>query len=336
MGLLRHRRWPRRRVGESPWRPLRLVLGVFVSAIVYGTVGFILIERWEFLDAFYLTLLTLSGVGFPDVRGLEPAGKIFTISVLLSGLMILLFALTMAAGVISQRGFGERTRRRRMHRRFETMRNHYVVCAYGRVGRAVARQFEEEGVPFIIIEKDVKLETRMQEDGVDYVIGDPTMEEVLKLVGIERAKAIVCAVDSDADNVYIALAARSLNESIYIVARAARPESADRLRRAGADRVISPYVNSGRHMAVLASQPRLTDYIEVEAGPHTTLRVDEVILDKGSELVGKRLSEALEGKTPLALRRATGELVTPPHPDLTFAAGDVLFLLRELEAWRRD
>ena len=218
-----------------------------------------------------------------------------------------------------------------MKRRIETMRDHFIVCAYGRVGRAVARQFETTGMPYVIVDMDPEKEPELIEDRVVYYIGDGSSEEVLRDVGIERAAGLVCAVDSDAANVYITLTARAIRPDIYIVARASDPAAPDRLRHAGANRVVSPFVNSGRHMAVLAGRPGLDDYLEMAIGPNSSLRVDEVVVEERSEMVGRRLADAVGSDTALGLRRSSGELVLQPPGDLVLEAGDVLLLLGRSE-----
>lgn len=320
---------------RSPWRRLRFAAYALLAVVVYGVAGFMVLEGWSFTDSLYMTVMTLTTVGYREVHPLDTQGQLFAITLIIFGVSLLLTTLSLAATTISQRDFGQQARRRRMQRSIDAMRNHYIVCAYGRVGRSVARQFEEEGVPFVVIDRDEDLEARMIDDGVTYLLADPASEDTLIAAGIERARAVVTAVDSDAENVFITLTARALKEEVYIVARAAKGETIDRLRRAGADRVVSPYRHSGRQMAVLASQPLLSDYLEVEAGPHVTLRVDEVYVEPDSDLDGAVIRDVLPGKTPLALRRVTGELITPPHPDTRLQQGDVLLLLREMEAWHR-
>jgi voltage-gated potassium channel len=216
-----------------------------------------------------------------------------------------------------------------MQRRIDDIRDHYIICAYGRVGKTVARELEAEGVPFVVLDRDEDLEEQMISDGVFYVIGDPTVEPVLRSAGIERAKGLICAVDDDADNVYIALAARSLNPDIFIVGRASAETSADRLYRAGADRVISPYVSSGRHMALAAVRPQVVDYLDVGDREATNLRLEELSVGSGSQLVGRQLTEACGKSLPLALRRADGQIVTNPEPTIRLQEGDLLVLLGE-------
>ncbi|HEX2054832.1 MAG TPA: NAD-binding protein [Actinomycetota bacterium] len=212
-----------------------------------------------------------------------------------------------------------------MEERLERLTDHYIVCAYGRVGRAAARELEAEGVPFVAIDNKEDLEPQMRRDGILYLIGDPTSEPVLRTAGIERARGIVCAVDDDATNVYVTLTARSLNPDIYIVARASSPETPERLKRAGANRVISPYWSSGRQMAMLVLRPRVVDSLEVLGR-----RLEEVAVDSDSHLVGRTVVDACGGAVPLLIHRAGGETITHPGPDVIVEAGDRIL------AWGED
>jgi len=320
--------------GPGPWRRLRWPAGLLIAVVVYGVVGYIVIEGWSFLDALYMTVLTLTTVGFKEVRPLDEAGKWFTITVLSLGATLVLVTLSLAAQSIAEGGLGERARRRRMSKRTEDLKDHFIICAYGRVGRTVAREFESEGVAFVVIDADEELEEDMVNDGVVYLIGDPTSEPLLQAAGIERARGLVCAMDSDAANVYVTLSARSQNHDMIIVARAAQSSTDERLYTAGADRVISPYVETGRHMALQALRPGVVDYLEVGSAAQAKLRVEELAIDSDSELAGRALGDVIGRTTALAVRRANGDVVTNPAPDLRLAQGDLLVLLGEKDALR--
>jgi voltage-gated potassium channel len=311
--------------------PLLLVAIV----VAYGTAGYVLLLGWPLLDALYMTLTTLTTVGFQEIHPLSTGGRIFTMTVIVFGVSTLLVTVTMLAGWVAEGVLGETSRRRRMERRVDKLSDHFIICAYGRVGRAVAREFEAEDQPFVVVEVLEDKEEDMIEDGVLYILDDPSHESVLKSAGVERAKGLVCAVDSDATNVYIALIARSLNDDIFIVARASEPDSTVRLYRAGVDRVISPYVTSGRHMAQLALKPQVVDYLEVSSGDSRSLRLEEVAVDERSPLVDKTVEEASGGAHPLAIRHANGEVEPHPDPKLQLHAGDLLVLLGEEEVLRR-
>jgi voltage-gated potassium channel len=314
---------------QSPWRPLRLPALLLAAVLAVGVGGFMIGEGWSFVDAVYMTLMILTTVGLREVEPLDSSGKVLVITLMVMGVTLVLLTLSLAARSIAEGGLGERARRRRMQRRIDDISDHYIVCAYGRVGRTVAQELKADGVRFVVIDSDEDLEDRMLSDGILYVIGDPTSEPILRSAGVERAKGLICAVDDDADNVYIALAARSLNPDIFIVARAAAETSADRLYRAGADRVISPYVSSGRHMAMMALRPQVVDYLDVGEGGVTNLRLEELSVEPGSTLVGTALTDACGTSLPLALRRADGEIVTNPEPGIRLQEGDLLVLLGE-------
>lgn len=310
-------------------RPLLMLLGVFT----YSVAGLMILEKFSLVDALYMTVVTLTTVGFREVRPLGTIGKLFTMSVIVMGVGLVLISIAMMARYVEEGGFGEWGRRRRMQRRIDNLKNHFIICAYGRVGRTVAREFEAEGVGFVVIEALTELEEQMVRDGVNYVLGDPTNDPTLLQAGIERARGLVCAMDSDAANVYVTLAARSVNPDLYIVARASQVASADRLYRAGANRVVSPYATSGKHMALLVLRPRVLDYLEVGSA-EASLRLEELHVEKGSVLVGRPLSEAATGATVLAVQRASGEVVPRPDPDMRLEADDILVVLGEREALR--
>lgn len=309
--------------------PLAGIAVVFVVGVTgYGAFGF------GVVDALAQTALVMTTVGFLGPT-LSDAEKIFTSIIALLGVTMYFAILAEVAVAISEGRFGSVSRRRRMQRRIQDMRDHVIVCAYGRVGRAVARELEAEGERYVVIDTKKELEPQMVSDGVAYLVGDPTSEVVLKQAGIESARAVVSAVDSDADNVFITLTARSLNAGLYIVARAADPASPDRLYRAGADRVISPYVTSGRHMALLALRPRVVDYLEVRGrADQEPLRLEEVLIEDGSPFIGRPLGEVVGEAAPLVVRRADGQTI--PGPSLTeqVQSGDLVVVLGDPGALR--
>lgn len=310
-GILRRLRWP-----------LVFIAGVFVT----GIIGY-LILGFSFVDAFSNTSLVLTTVGFSPRDPLDDADKIFTDVIALLGVTSYLSLLAVGVAAIADGQFGVASRRRRMERRIARLRDHVIVCAYGRVGRAAARELEASGTPFVVLDRDEHLESRMRADGVVYLIEDPTSEDVLLRAGILRARALISAVDSDADSVFITLTARSLGPKLFIVARGGQPLAADRLYRAGADRVISPYVSSGRHMSLLARRPRIVDYLEIRAGDGTPLRLEEIVIEERSPLIGMRLRAVCGPATPLVARRGAGDLLIEPSDDLVLDVGDLVVLL---------
>ncbi len=212
-----------------------------------------------------------------------------------------------------------------MVRAVAELRNHTIICAYGRVGRAAARALERAGTPFVVIDPQEELRERMEEDGVPFLVEDPTSESVLLAAGVERAASLLCAVDSDAINVYITLTARSLRPDLTIVARASEPGSPERLARAGADRVVSPFVSSGEHMAVMAIRPEIVDVLGEGDGMAGSMSVEERSIGEGSPLADSTVGSC--GLRVLAIQRASGELVANPEGSETIRAGDIVLTL---------
>ena len=216
-----------------------------------------------------------------------------------------------------------------MRQRIDELRGHFIVCAYGRVGRAIARELEAEGVPFVVVDSKAELEPDLDRDGQYYLIGDASDEAVLRQAGIDRARGLICAVDSDAENVFITIVARSLSPGLLIVARAAREQSADRLHRAGATHVVSPYVTSGRRMANLAVRPHVVEFFDVARAGQPGLRLEELEITEGSPLVGRTLQQLSGPAVPLLVRRSNGQLIANPARELQLQAGDVLVISGE-------
>ncbi len=304
----------------------RLPVILLVGAIAYGTLGYWLLEGWGFLDAIYMTITVLTTVGFREVRPLDTDGRIFTISLMLLGVLVFFAVIAVLAQLITFGGLGEPLRRRRMRRRLDELSDHYVICAYGRVGRSATEEFWQHGVPVCVVEPLAELVPLMEERGIPYLNADPTEEDVLREAGIDRARGLVCAVDSDAINVYITLTARALNPKLSIVARASAPESVDKLLRAGADRVISPYEMSGRRMAYLALQPSVVEFFDmVTVAPD--LRLEEIVIRPNSPLDGKTIGEAYAAYadvTILAVKKMGADLIPSPGHDTPLSAGDLV------------
>lgn len=314
-------------------RRFRLPLGLLLGAVAYGTGGYALLFGSGFVDALYMTAITLTTVGFREVPPLDTGGKLFTISVLLVGLGAVFAVLGTLTDLVVSGDLSMFLREARVRRRIDALSGHHIICAYGRVGRSAAAEFASSGEPFVVLDIDETLQPAMERDEIVHLIADPTEESVLHAAGIDRAKSLVCAVDSDTTNVFITLTARSLNPTLTIVARASRPETVDRLRRAGADRIVQPYVLSGTHMAALAQHPSVVDFFDVQAG--VGLRVEEIQVREGSMLDGRSVAAACPasaGVTPLALRRAAGSILAPPPPEARLAPGDTLVAFGGLDA----
>jgi voltage-gated potassium channel len=221
-----------------------------------------------------------------------------------------------------------------MQSRIDRLEDHFIICAYGRVGRAVAREFESDGVPFVVVDPNEAVADRLVNDGVIHLAGDPTNEATLLAAGVKIARGLITAVDSDATNVYITMAARALNPDLFIVARASERDSPDHLYRAGANRVISPYVSSGRHMALLSLRPRVIDYLDIAGLGEKAMRIEEVRIESGSPFSGATVAELCVDSIPLLLRKGRGDTQPTPTGSERLEVGDVLVLVREQESSR--
>ncbi|HZS20098.1 MAG TPA: NAD-binding protein [Pseudonocardiaceae bacterium] len=294
----------------------------------YGLVGYKLFG-FGLVDAVYLTLSALTTEGFATPVALSDGAKIFTVSLSLFGVTVFVAVLGILAGALVDGKLIHRSRRWSMQRRISELRDHHIICAYGRVGRAAAREFEADGVPFVVIEVKPEIEEDLKRDGVLYLIGNSSSEALLRAAGIHRARGLVCAVDSDAENVYITLVARSLNPNISIVARASEDAAADRLYRAGANRVVSPYVTSGRRMALIALRPEVVDFFDLARSGSGAVRIEELLVSEDSKLVGQTVAQVCGSATALLIRRAAGELVPNPSRDTVVNAGDLVVAFGE-------
>ena len=309
------------------------VLAVIVLIVVIGTIGYMLIEGWSFLDSFYMTVTTIFTVGYGEVHPQTSGGRIFTLVIIVLGVGAILYGLgTMVEFVVSGQLSGM-FRRRVVKKRVERLDGHFIVCGYGRVGEAVAAQFKADKARFVVVDNEPEGQARAEAAGLLLVRGDASEDQVLEVAGVKRAKGLVSAVGSDAANIYIVLSARVLNPDLFIIARAASEDAVSKLRRAGASRVVSPYDIGGRKMATLMLKPLVSDYLEVvTGGGELAFLVEEFKLAEQCCVIGRSI-EALDvrkrtGATILAVQRAaTGLFDTNPSPDAILHPGDKIIAI---------
>ncbi|MBW3614169.1 MAG: potassium channel protein [Actinobacteria bacterium] len=309
--------------------PIRLPGIMLLFALVYGTTGYVLLEGFGLLDALYMTVTTLTTVGFGEIEPLSPPGRAFTITLITIGFAAVFLLVSALTASLASGHLGRRLSRRGIVRRIERMRDHYVICAFGRVGRAAAEELVREGVEVVLVEPKDELEPVLVEAGLPYLIDDPTKEAVLEEAGIRRAKALICAVDSDAVNVYITLTARSLNPELFIISRASSMESVETLKRAGSNRVVSPYSVSGSRMASLALRPAVLEFVDMVAVA-PGLRIEELVVGEGSQLALRTVRDVCSpypGTMILARKSASGELLVPPAADTLLSPGDLIIVV---------
>ena len=296
-----------------------------------GTVGFMVVEHWGLLDALFMTVTTLTTVGYGEVHPLDTKGQIYTIILILFGVGVLIYILSDIAEMFIEANPRAFFGRRRMREQISKLTGHQVLCGFGRTGHEVARLFKQYAVPFVIIEADPRRVKEAEEDGNLVLEGDATDDNALLQARIDHATGIVCALPDDAANTFITLAAKNLNERITVVCRAANPGSEAKMMRAGADSVISPYIICGRRMATAVTHPLVLEFLDVAMhSPTYDLRLEQVVLSSTSSLVGSTLKSAnikqASGAMVLAVNQS-GKLVTNPPPDLVFQSGDELIVL---------
>jgi voltage-gated potassium channel len=316
-------------------RRIRRVLLVLGAALVAGTAGYMLLEGWRLLDAVYMTVITLSTVGFTEVHPLTDAGHLFTISLIITGVSAAAYAVgAIGEYVISGRLSGA-LRRQHMQHDIDRLHGHYIVCGYGRVGRQVADELAARGLRAVVIEPS---DDAMPDEDVEIprIRGDATDDRSLRAAGIERAAGLIAVAGDDATNIVVTLSARALNPDLAIVARASQPEAEDKLRRAGATHAISPYRIGGQRIVTQLLHPRITDFLDVVMHRRNLeLWLEEITVAPDGPATGRSLGETAfwgtGGVKVLAVAREGGELVTAPRGDVRLGPGDVVIALGTLD-----
>lgn len=325
-------------------RTALLIVVLVVILIGIGTVGFHIIEGWGWFKSLYATLMTVSTIGAGPENELGGHGEVFNVILILLGVGLVGFAIGSLTKAVVEFELGSFFGRRRMEKEISTIRNHFIICGAGRVGRRVAAEVAARKYPLVIIERDHGRAAWAQERGYPVVIGDAASEAVLRKARIEHARALASAVTSDAQNVYIALTARGIAPTIPIVARASEEDAESKLLRAGATTVVSPYSYAGQRMARILTRPYVQRFIDMALSSlsETNLEIEEVQVGNPSKLAGKSLEEAnirdRFSLIVLAVRRQDGQLEFNPKLSETISAGDYLIVmgssqnLRELES----
>jgi voltage-gated potassium channel len=315
----------------NPLRRFRVPGVLLIVVFLAGTLGYMAIERWGALDSLYMVLITVSTVGYGEVHPLSPAGRIFTSILIVGGITTALYAFAIFTEMLAQGQIPAYRRQRSLIRKVDALKNHFIVCGYGRIGTRIIQEFESHGTANVVVDNNPEAVGRLEREGRLYLEGDAADEEILRAAGIERARGLISAVDSDERAVYVVLAARALAPKLYIVAGGGRPASIRRLELAGADRVVSPYQMAGHQMAELAVRPALIEVMDFLYHGGTQIAVEELMVTAGHRVVGRTLRESglLQegGAQLLALRRRDGTLHVNPGPDLKLEEGDLIVAL---------
>jgi len=316
---------------DNPLLRFRLAVILLGIVIVVGVAGYMLIEGWDLLDSFYMVIITISTVGYTEVHPQSAPGRLFTTGLIVVGVATMLYGFGVFAETLADNAFGRYRRERQLQRELNQLRDHFIICGYGRIGTQVVAEFEDHKVPYVVIDQTEEALERIRAEGRLHIEGDASKEDILKQAGIERAKGLISAVDSDERAVYIVLAARAFNPSLYIVARAGRPDSIRRLELAGATRTISPYVMAGHRMAELAIRPAMVDVLDSLHHAEAGIGVEEMLVGAGTAAVSRTLEEVgLFGPDTarvLALRRRDGTLLVNPIGSTRVEEGDLVIAL---------
>jgi voltage-gated potassium channel len=307
------------------------LLGIVILA---GTVGFVIIEGYSWFDAFYMTLTTITTIGYQELRPLSHSGRVFNSFLIIFGVSALFLAAGAMTQTIIELELQDRYGKRRKKRMIEKLENHFIVCGFGRVGRNASYEFQRTGAPFLILDRNEQRVAKATGAGMLAVVADATQDDALREAGVLRARGLIAALPSDAENLFIILSAKTLNPSLTIVTRASEEEAGEKLRRAGADTVFTPYSMAGRQLADALLRPHVVEFLDftrTSMGPKVTM--EQLCVSPRGAFTSKTLGKILEPRRSevivLAIRRQTGETIFNPPPESEIAIGDFLIVMGE-------
>src|SRR5215203_1689687 len=315
---------------------IRIVLMAVLAAIAVGTLSFPLLEGWSILDSLYVTVQTLTTVGFGDVAPQTPFGRFFATLFMIVGVGVVLYALTSTVqSIVHSELFARYGHSRKMSK----MQNHFIICGAGRVGSHLIRSLRAVDGMFLVIESDQRKAEALMDANVPVLLRDATLEESLIEAGVEHARGLASCLPDDADNVYVVLTARDLNPSIHIVARAAEEQAESKLIRAGANRVVAPTIIGGHRMAMALTKPAVGDFLDSVTANDLELGFEQLEIDSGSSLVGRKLSETVIRSelniVIVSIRRSDGKVLFNPSGEAKIQGGDMLIAIGNAESLAR-
>ncbi len=311
---------------------IRNALLLLLTIVITGTLGYTLIEGWPLLDSLYMTVITITTVGYGETRELSEIGRFFTIGFIISSVGIVAYLATRVARGVVEGEIRALRGMKKLEKAIHRLKDHYIVCGYGRIGTYISGQFKAEGLPFVIIESDDEIIRRIEEEGFTYIRGDATDEKALLDAGVERAKGLITAVASDADNLYITLTARGLNPNLYILSRASEEKAEKKLLSAGADKVVSPYLIGAHRMAMAIIRPAVVELMELAMTRESLqLQLKEIKVNDTAKLPGTTLMESgIRGELDLivvAIKKEDGSMIFNPAFNTIIENGDTLISL---------
>ncbi len=281
----------------SPQFRFIVALCVIIFIIAFGTLGFMLIEGWSLADSLYMTFITVSTIGFGEVEPLSPTGRHFVIIYIVLSVMTVGYTITVLLSFLFEGQFQATLEERRMKRFLASVKDHFIICGFGDVGRETAEEFQRRKVRFVVVDRETHEADQERFPAVGFVLGDATEEETLERAGIMRAKGLIACLPEDQQNVFTVLTARQQNPKLMIVSQASEERTVSKLQKAGADRVISPKQIAGRRLAALSIRPSIVNFLEVlSSGGDETVRIESVQIPAGSSMVGRSLKECGVGE----------------------------------------
>jgi voltage-gated potassium channel len=309
-----------------------LFFSTMAALITFGTVGFVVIENYKWFDALYMTVITLTTVGYYEVKALSTAGRAFNIVLLLGGVNSILFGVGMMTSTIIELQLDHYFDRKRRQRMIDSLHDHYIICGFGRVGRGAAHELMHARVPIVVVDNNEDRIEMVIKAGMLGVLADSTKDETLRAVRIDRARGLVAALASDADNLFLTLSAKTLNPRLTVATRANEDEAASKLKRAGADSVVSPYSVTGSRLAQSLVRPHVTQFLDkAMLDASVDVAIEQFRVDENSRYVGTpvciRDIRKQYNVTTLAVRRGEGEMVFNPESDHSLKAGDYLIVM---------
>lgn len=310
----------------------RLAVLLLVAVLAGGTAGYMIIEGWNAWDAFYMTVTTVATVGYGELHPLSVPGRVFTVILIFCGVGTAFYTVTLLATIIVEGGLHRRFEERRATRMLEDIKDHFILCGYGRIGSIIAAELHQQGVPLAVIERDPARVRAAIDGGWLAIEADASREEVLAHAGIHRARGLIAAVGTDAENVFTVLTARVMRPDLFIIARVESDDAEHKLRRAGADRVISPYQIGATHMVQTALRPAVVDFVQLAtSSERLDLSMEQVHITDDSALANHSIVDAgirqKFGVIVVGIKRAGGSMEFNPPPEAVMRPGDELVVL---------
>jgi voltage-gated potassium channel len=321
-------------------RRILLTAGLLCVTLLAGTAGFVLIEGYSWFDAFYMTLTTITTVGYQELRPLSHSGRIFNSFLILFGVSAMFLAVGAMTQTIIELELQDRYGKRRKKRMINNLHDHFIVCGFGRVGRNASYEFQRANAPFLVLDRDEQRVAKAADARMLAVVADATRDDSLREAGVLKARGLIAALPSDAENLFIILSAKTLNSRLTVVTRVSEEEAGEKLRRAGADTVFTPYAMAGRQLADALLRPHVVqfmDFARSNMGPKITM--EQVCVAPKTEFASKPIGQLLElrksGVIVLAIRKHGGETIFNPSAEFEISAGDFLIVMGERSGLQR-